>query len=250
MAAGAELRRLEAEGGRAWVLDIVHAVAVDAGGDVRVAFLQQRRAVNAGQVLLVDGVVAAGAGLRDPGARAGEQRPALWIGQPAGVVGAMTIGAYRGGTHASRPGLLVCAVQRALVFTGVTALAGGVELQAQIAPIGGLEGWVGILAQAGMALGAGIASLAVHRLREDFGIDVERELLAVLQRHGQVGVAVASQAALVADSRLLRLGGGAERDHRQPQGSKHQGGQPNRRALHSACVSVSVSAISRSYSRG
>jgi hypothetical protein len=118
--------------------------------------------------------VAAGAGLRDPVAGFGQQRATLGIGQAAGIVGAVAIGADCRLQHAPVSGLLVGAVQRALVLARVAALAGGIELQAQVTPVGGLEAGVGVPAQASVALNTGIPTLPMYGLRVALGIDEQR----------------------------------------------------------------------------
>ncbi len=62
MAPGAQVGRIYPEESGARVLDVVDAVTIGADRDIRVIFLDQRAAVDAGLVLLVDLVVALPAG--------------------------------------------------------------------------------------------------------------------------------------------------------------------------------------------
>ncbi len=59
-----------------------------------------------------------------------------------------------------------------------------------------------------MTLDAGVAGRAVDRLFEHLLVDVQRNQLAVSQRHVQCRIGMALQASVVANDRLLRLGEG------------------------------------------
>ena len=83
VALGADVGRLQAERRRRRIADVVHAVAVDTGGHIGIAFLRQCRAVHAVMILSVDRAVALGAGLRHPDARIWQQLLGRRIGQAA-----------------------------------------------------------------------------------------------------------------------------------------------------------------------
>ncbi len=65
MARSTQLRTLQAKGICGWIADVVHAVAIDAGRDVGITLFGEGCSMHAGAILLVDGVVAPGAGGRD-----------------------------------------------------------------------------------------------------------------------------------------------------------------------------------------
>lgn len=65
VAGSAQLRRTVAEEGRRGIAHVVDAMALDAGGHVRVLVAQQRRAVDAFGVFIEDGAMTLAAGLGD-----------------------------------------------------------------------------------------------------------------------------------------------------------------------------------------
>jgi hypothetical protein len=85
----------------------------------------------------------------------------------------VAIGAYRGFINPLGSGLFVSAVKRALVFSRVTALAGGVELDVKIPPVLSGKGRVRVVAQVRMALDTCIAKFAVNGTVEHIRFDVQ-----------------------------------------------------------------------------
>src|SRR5690606_5284701 len=124
VAGAAKLRRAIAKGGEIRIGNAVHAVTVHTGGDVRVAFLQQRLAVNTVAVFLEDRAVALPAGDGDAGAR---------LVRRFYVMGAVAIGTDGGVFVAFGERVAVHVVECRLVFLFVTLGAHRVVLQPVLA---------------------------------------------------------------------------------------------------------------------
>src|SRR6266508_215871 len=182
--ADADLWRAEAEPRRAGLLDLMVGVAVGARRNVLVAVLHEGLAVDAPGVLLIDGHVARGAAARHHGP--------LRV-RVLDVVGAVAIGADRGGVDAALEELVVDALQRARVRVEVALLAGLIG-SGNVRALARKRGVAGVLL---IVPGVAVRThelRAVHRLRELLRVHVQAHGRAVLERQRELLVLVAVQA--------------------------------------------------------
>ena len=91
VARGANIRRLQAEGRRRRITDVVYAVAVNAGRHIGIV-VRQCRAMHAVVILRVDGAVTFGARLRNPQAGVLRQLSRRWISQALHRMRTMAVG--------------------------------------------------------------------------------------------------------------------------------------------------------------
>jgi len=106
----------------------VHPVTVGADRHVRVALLEESRTVDTFQVLLVNVIVAWGAGLRDTLAR---------LVRICHGVSVVTIGAHRGFANAAGLGKSMHAVQGSLILVRVALLTSGISLEGEVTKVVG-----------------------------------------------------------------------------------------------------------------
>lgn len=218
MAFGTQQRDGIAEFDGGGVLDIMHAMTVNTGCHVRVAFTGQGRAMHAGLVGLEDSVVAARAGVGNIGL--------LHLRKGLLRMGVMAIGAYSsiGVAFVQRP--LVHTVQDLFGLVAVALFARSAVLNSNFAQRSGSFRGMGEFADVGMAVGTGDVFLAVNACFIGITIDVGRQYLAACQLGLETVLAVTGQADVARGAFSNRLWGGSCRGcpyHRQADCKSNQG---------------------------
>src|SRR3990172_2452914 len=197
VALGAEKDGAAAGRGGGGAGDGVDAVAIDAGGDVRVV-LGEGGAVDALAVALVDLAVAGGAGARDLDAGTFQRR---------NNVGAVAVGADGGLGVACGHRVEVDAVEGAGVVLEVAALAGLVLGAGVVAAVAHLRRRVGVIA-APLVTVQTVQLTAVDRPFVHADVNLHRQRLSTWEGHAQTTLTVAAQARLVGLQRGVRRVGG------------------------------------------
>ena len=188
MALGADLGREQPERRIRRSFNVVHAVAVDTGRYVRVTFPEQGCTMHALGVGVVDSGMAALAGLRDAGAR---------CGRILHVVSPVAVGTNRRLDIAIFQGFGVYAILGGLVFIVVAAAASRVKFDRYFPAGLSFQLGVGIFADVGMALDAGVAFFAVNRMSVFLAIDRQVQQLAGWQRVKLVGFSMAGETGFI-----------------------------------------------------
>ena len=223
VAFGAQLRREQTEARRVGVHNVMRRVTVGANRHIRVLFAQQRRAVDAGRVLVMDGAVALRAGGGDALARFVRRLNLMRaVAVHTGCRVAVALGLGNG----------VDAELVVLKDIGVAILADRFLGQRIVARILGRGGRVG----EGVALrGVAVHTLqrriahalhrarAMHRVQQGVGVHIQRNLLAGWQRQRVIQQAMTRLACSIRAGRgLVAVAGLAGRRVARPVGLRAQ----------------------------
>jgi len=165
------------EGVRPRALNVMHAMTVGAGGDIRVAS-RQRYPMDTRLVGIEDGAMALSTGQGDSHPRFLQKLARTLICEACLGMWIMAIGADGSIGIPSRQGVLMDTIERALVLIGMALLASGIQLQGEITRAGRSHFGVWEPSDVRMAIDTGNSLRSMHRGFECTGVDREGNRLS------------------------------------------------------------------------